>query len=156
MEDDLNGSKANIKSWISQSPLLGSYPNLKLNFLQTLQMKTSSDWILGNFESISATTVQILPEFNIMLWFGRRTIFGGPTISGGQTNLGVTICWWHCRHMRRNCFAHIAGGPTGGSIVRRPRSEDPHRPEWKFNIPMEGGLSFVLAFKQNQQLEKMY
>ena len=31
--------------------------------------------------------------------------------------------------MRRKICAHVDGGPSGGSSVGRPRSEDPHRPD---------------------------
>ena len=39
---------------------------------------------------------------------------------------------WLCRHVRRKISAHIDGGPSRGSSMRRPRSEDPHRRERKF------------------------
>ena len=29
-------------------------------------------------------------------------------------------------------FSHVYGGPSGGSSVRRPGSEDLHQHEWKF------------------------
>ena len=41
---------------------------------------------------------------------------------------------WHSRHVRRKISAHVNGGPSGGSSVRRAGSEDPHRREWKFFI----------------------
>ena len=36
------------------------------------------------------------------------------------------------RHVRRKISAHVDGGLSGGSRVRRPGSKDPHRREWKF------------------------
>jgi hypothetical protein len=30
--------------------------------------------------------------------------------------------------------AHVDGGPSGGSSMRRPRSEDPHRRERNYNV----------------------
>ena len=34
--------------------------------------------------------------------------------------------------MRQKISAHSDVGPSGGSSVRRPGSEDPHRHEWNF------------------------
>jgi hypothetical protein len=34
--------------------------------------------------------------------------------------------------VRRKISAHVDGGLSGGSCVRGPGSEDPHRREWKF------------------------
>ena len=34
--------------------------------------------------------------------------------------------------MRQKISAHVAGGPSGGSSLCRPGSEDPHRREQKF------------------------
>ena len=36
------------------------------------------------------------------------------------------------RHLRRKISAHVDGGLSRGSRVRRPGSEDPHRRELKF------------------------
>ena len=37
-----------------------------------------------------------------------------------------------CRHVHRKISAHLDGGLSGGSSVRRPRSEDPYWHERKF------------------------
>ena len=38
------------------------------------------------------------------------------------------------RHVRRKLSAHVDGGPSGGSIMRRPRSKDPHGRELKVDL----------------------
>jgi hypothetical protein len=38
------------------------------------------------------------------------------------------------RHVRRKLSAHVDGGPSGGSIMRRPGSEDPHGRELKVDL----------------------
>ena len=40
--------------------------------------------------------------------------------------------------MDRKISAHVDGGLSGGSSIRRPRNEDPHRREQKF-IPIASG-----------------
>ena len=39
---------------------------------------------------------------------------------------------WLYRQMHRKISTHVAGGPSGGSNMCRPGSEDPHRRERKF------------------------
>ena len=39
---------------------------------------------------------------------------------------------WLCRQLRRNISAHVDGGASGRSSVRKPGSEDPHWRDWKF------------------------
>ena len=48
--------------------------------------------------------------------------------------------------MRRKISALVDGGLSGGSRVRRPWSEDPHRRERKFSILVGGVGVTLLAF----------
>jgi hypothetical protein len=44
--------------------------------------------------------------------------------------------------MRRKIFAHIVRGPSGGSHMHRPGSEDPHLRERNFfSVLKRGGLT---------------
>ena len=45
--------------------------------------------------------------------------------------------------MRRKISAHVDGGMSGGSSVRRPGSEDPHWREWNSKITL-----FILTVAQ--------
>ena len=69
--------------------------------------------------------------------------------------------------MRRKISAHVDGGPSGGSSVRRPGSEDPHRRERKFSkhfspvaavsfskveINQRANLNFPLSCPQKLQM----
>ena len=44
-------------------------------------------------------------------------------------------------------LVHVDGGPSGGSIVRRPGSEDPHRREQKFLKELANAFLVVQFFQ---------
>ena len=52
--------------------------------------------------------------------------------------------------MSRKISAGVNGGPRGGSSVRRPGSEDPHRREWKF-VPVAGMLFLLQEISDSDQ-----
>ena len=56
--------------------------------------------------------------------------------------------------MRQKISAHVDGGLSGGSSVRRPGSEDPHPRERKFSI-LKIGL-FVHFNKWGQEVFFLY
>ena len=55
--------------------------------------------------------------------------------------------------MRQKISAHVDGGLSGGSRVRRPRSEDPHRRERKFPYQC---VRFPRIFCRKQECQKTY
>ena len=59
--------------------------------------------------------------------------------------VGGDVWRWLCRHLRRKISAHVDGGPSVGSRVPRPGSEDPHRREQKFSTWLQQGLWQQLA-----------
>ena len=74
---------------------------------------------------------------------------------GGSTNLWVNIFWPPPpRHVRRKISAGVDGGLNGGSSVRRPRSEDPHRRQRKFYVCCQAQILSVLNWCSGQKLVK--
>ena len=66
---------------------------------------------------------------------------GGLNFVGGSTFLGVKMLWgsniWVGQHFLTplQISAGVDGGLRGGSSVRRPGSEEPHRRQRKFCVP---------------------
>ena len=65
---------------------------------------------LGGQRGLFSKVVLVFRNFRYDLW-----------------EVGGDFWRWLCRHVWRKISASVAGGPSGGSCVRRPGSEDPHR-----------------------------
>ena len=58
---------------------------------------------------------------------------------------------WLCRHVRWKISAHMAGGMSRGSCVRRRGSKDPHQPEWKLWGSFSWCLLWMSRFQHSKQ-----